>query len=93
MRGGSRAREVIAPFSSAFLRPHLQYCVQTLGPQHRKDVELWEQVQRRAMKMIRELEHLPCEDTLKEFGLFNPEKRRLQRDLIAAFQHLKGVYK
>jgi len=41
--------------------------------------------------MIRGLEHLPCEERLRELGLFSLEKKSLQEDLTVASEHKRGT--
>jgi len=52
-------------------------------PSTKEDMELLEQIQRRASKMIRGLEKLPYKDRLRELGLFCVDRRRLRGDLVA----------
>ena len=44
------------------------------SPQYRRDVDLFEHFQRRVTKMIKGMEHLSCQDRLRELGLFTLEK-------------------
>jgi len=87
------SREVILPLYSALVRPHLKSCVHLWGPQYKKDMDLSEQVQRKATKMIRRLEHLSYDARLRELGMFSLQKRKLQADLVEAFHYMEGACK
>ncbi|RMC17404.1 hypothetical protein DUI87_05985 [Hirundo rustica rustica] len=81
-----KLKEEILPLYSALVRPLLECCIQLWCPHH-KNMKLWQQVQRRVMKLIRGLEH---KDRLSKLGLFSLEKGSLCGDLTAIFQYLEG---
>jgi len=48
-----RMSVVILPLYTALMRHHLQYYVQLWDPQHKKDMNMLEQAQRKAARIIR----------------------------------------
>ena len=74
----------------SLVRPKLEYCVQAWRPHVRKDIDLFEKVQKRAIRLIVRDKSLSYYQRLKKLGLTSLETRRLRGDLIEVFKIFKG---
>ena len=73
-----KEKSLIVPLYKAIVRHHLEYCIQERSPYLRKDIDMLEQIQRRATKLIPGLRDLSYEERLKECGLTTLATRRLR---------------
>ena len=80
-----KSKDVIMKLYDAYVRPHLEYCIQAWAPYHVQDIEMLEKVQRRATKLIPGLRDLDYGDRLKELNAFSVRRRVLRGDMIHLF--------
>ena len=88
LRKAFRSRSLIlwrTPYLS-YVRPHLEFAVQSWSPYQKGDINLLEQVQRRATKIIATLKHQPYEHRLQQLGITTLQDRRSRGDLIEQFK-------
>jgi len=72
----------------AYIRPHLEYCVQTLSPHMQKDIHIFEKIQRSATKIVHRVKHLCYEVRLDRLGLTTLFVRQKRGDLIETYKIL-----
>ena len=82
----SRGLAVWRTLYVTYIRPHLEFAVQTWSPHLRRDIETLEKIQRRATKTIASIKHLPYSRRLEALGITTLEERRIRGDLIQQYK-------
>ena len=91
MYSNSIESEVFISLFSIYVRPNLEHCIQAWAPYYQKDTyETLENVQSRAIKMVKEIHHSSYEDRLKKLNLYSLVRRRKRGDLIEVLKILKN---
>jgi len=86
-----RSKEVIKTLYNAYVRPHLEYCVQAWSPHYQKDLIMLEKVQRRATKLISGFKRLDYETRLRELDMFSLKRRYKRGDMIEVYKIFEGL--
>jgi hypothetical protein len=76
----------------ALVRLNLEYVAAVWSPYTKKDIELIENVQRRATKQVPSLKQLSYTDRLKKLKMSTLKYRRLRGDMIETFKIINGIY-
>lgn len=77
---------------TAMVRPHLEYANQVWCPFKKKDIEIIENVQRRATKQIPTLKNMSYEQRLSKLELPTLAYRRIRGDMIETYKIVNGSY-
>ena len=83
-------RDIFLLVYKTFIRPKLEYCSNIWSPHLIKDIDLLENVQRRATKMVIGLHALPYEERLRKLDLFSLQHRRIRGDMILVYKMFNG---
>jgi len=66
----------------SYIRPQVEYCIQSWSPYLQKYIACLEKVQRRATKLVAGLKNMSYRDRLSRLGLSTLEKRRARGILL-----------
>ena len=88
-----RDKRVFLQLYKQFVRCHLEFGTPAWSPWQAGDIQVLEQVQKRAVRLVNGLQGTTYEDRLEELGLRTLEDRRNRIDLIQAFKIINGFDK
>ena len=74
------------------VRPHLEFANVVWSPRLIKDTKLIEGVQRRATKLVNDLQTLSYEERLRNIDLPSLVYRRIRGDMIEVYKYTHGFY-
>ena len=77
---------------TALVRPHLEYGSVVWHPRFKKDIDMLENMQHRATRLVPALRHLSYEERLRILNLPSLVYQRLWCDLIEVYKYLHGYY-
>jgi hypothetical protein len=77
----------------SLVRPHLEYGSTVWSVANTKEAIIIENVQRKATRLIKEIQYLSYGNRLKHLGLPTLQYRRIRTDVVETFKIIKSMYK
>ena len=85
-------RNTLVMLYKSLVRPHIEYANQAWAPYKKKHIDMLENVQRRATRLVPGLSELPYSDRLKALKLPSLAYRRIRGDMIETYKILQEKY-